>query len=110
MPHLASKHTDDFLTGSPHPPHGAPRGLLVYYILQRIAQKPVHGYEILQDIDSKTEGAWRPGPGSVYPILKRLVKEGMIKAYPSETEQHVYHITPKGQEHLVQAKQMFSDV
>lgn len=94
----------------PTRPQGAPRGLLVYYILYRIAQKPVHGYEILQDIDSKTEGAWRPGPGSVYPLLKKLVAEGMIKASPSaDSEQHIYHITPKGKEQLGEARQMFAD-
>src|SRR5438552_3272151 len=60
--------------------HSAPKGLLRYYILHKIAQKPIHGYEIIQDIDSKTEGAWRPGAGSLYPILKKLVSEGLIKA------------------------------
>ena len=83
---------------------------MVYYILHRIAQRPVHGYEILQDIDSKTEGAWRPGPGSVYPLLKKLVKDGMIKVTPSgDSEQHVYRITPKGQEQLGEARQMFAE-
>ena len=95
---------------TPTRPQGAPRGLLVYYILYMIAQKPVHGYEILQDIDSKTEGAWRPGPGSVYPLLKKLVTEGMIRASPaSDSEQHVYRITAKGQEHLGEARQMFAE-
>src|SRR6266702_1890732 len=55
--------------------HSAPKGLLRYYILHKIAQKPIHGYEIIQDIDSKTEGAWRPGAGSLYPILKKLFTE-----------------------------------
>src|SRR5438132_13484119 len=62
--------------------HSAPKGLLRYYILHKIAQKPIHGYEIIQDIDSKTEGAWRPGAGSLYPILKKLVSEGLIKPEP----------------------------
>jgi DNA-binding PadR family transcriptional regulator len=92
--------------------HSAPKGLLRYYILHKIAQKPVHGYEIIQDIDSKTEGAWRPGAGSLYPILKKLVSEGLIKAEPEPSEEatrRVYQITPKGVESLGHAKEMFTN-
>ena len=92
--------------------HSAPKGLLRYYILHKIAQKPIHGYEIIQDIDSKTEGAWRPGAGSLYPILKKLVSEGLIKAESEPSEEatrRVYHITPKGVESLVHAKEMFAN-
>ncbi|HYU88404.1 MAG TPA: PadR family transcriptional regulator, partial [Candidatus Bathyarchaeia archaeon] len=87
-------------------------GLLRYYILHKIAQKPIHGYEIIQDIDSKTEGAWRPGAGSLYPILKKLVSEGLIKADPelsNEATRRVYQITPKGVESLAHAKEMFAN-
>src|SRR6266478_8605314 len=92
--------------------HSAPKGLLRYYILHKIAQKPIHGYEIIQDIDSKTEGAWRPGAGYLYPILKKLVSEGLIKAEPepsAEATRRVYHITPKGVESLAHAKEMFTN-
>jgi DNA-binding PadR family transcriptional regulator len=90
--------------------HSAPKGLLRYYILHKIAQKPIHGYEIIQDIDSKTEGGWRPGAGSLYPIMKKLVTEGLIiaEAEPSgEATRRVYRITPKGVESLAHAKEMF---
>jgi DNA-binding PadR family transcriptional regulator len=92
-------------------PHGAPRGLLIHYILHKIASKPSHGYEILQDIEDRTKGAWRPGPGSTYPILKKLVQEGMIKADSSAREdaRRVYHITPRGIEQLKAAKQTLAD-
>ena len=92
--------------------HSAPKGLLRYYILHKIAQKPIHGYEIIQDIDSKTEGAWRPGAGSLYPILKKLVSGGLIKAEPepsAEATRRVYQITPKGVESLAHAKEMFAN-
>jgi DNA-binding PadR family transcriptional regulator len=91
--------------------HSAPKGLLRYYILHKIAQKPIHGYEIIQDIDSKTEGAWRPGAGSLYPILKKLVSEGLIKAEAEPSEEatrRVYQITSKGVESLAHAKEMFA--
>lgn len=92
-------------------PQGAPRGLLIHYILHKIASKPSHGYEILQDIEDRTKGAWRPGPGSTYPILKKLLKEGMIKTDSSAREdiRRVYHITPKGLGELRAAKQTLAN-
>ncbi len=63
---------------------------------------PAHGYDLLQEIAAKTEGAWRPGPGSIYPILKELVSEGHIQAKSSgkSGKQRVYHITAKGRSQL----------
>jgi len=94
-------------------PQGAPRGLLAYYILHSISRKPTHGYEILQDIESKTEGAWRPGAGSVYPILKKFFAEGYIKSSSAKkgvpTAQRIYEITPKGEECLRQFNEKISE-
>ena len=107
-----SKPTEDSSSIAHDRLHSAPKGLLRYYILHKIAQKPIHGYEIIQDIDSKTEGAWRPGAGSLYPILKKLVSEGLIKAEAEPSEEatrRVYQITPKGIESLTHAKQMFAN-
>jgi DNA-binding PadR family transcriptional regulator len=90
---------------------GAPRGLLLHYILHSISVKPKHGYEILQDIDGKTEGAWRPGVGSVYPILKKLLTSGYIQADdrgPVESRR-VYSITPKGVEEMKGRGEMFAN-
>jgi DNA-binding PadR family transcriptional regulator len=80
-------------------PQGIPRGFLRLYMLHRIAARPAHGYDLLQEIETKTEGVWRPGPGSIYPILKELVAGGYIKAISpgkSRRSQHIYHITPDG--------------
>lgn len=94
-------------------PQGAPRGLLHYYILHSISQGPTHGYEISQAIEEKTEGAWRPGAGSVYPTLKKLVKEGLIRVGPApksrNSSQRVYAITPKGEQCLREGKDMLAN-
>ena len=89
-------------------PQGAPRGLLLHYMLHKISQSPCHGYEILQDIDSKTEGAWRPGAGSIYPILKKLVVKGYIKAAAGArgADRKVYSITSKGLEFINEDEKM----
>jgi len=94
-------------------PQGAPRGLLAYYILNRISKSPVHGYEMLQDIGSKTEGAWRPGAGSIYPILKKFVADGYIRSDAVRglpTAQKVYRITEKGEKTLKEVRERYSEM
>jgi len=85
--------------------------LLALYILHTIALKPKHGYEIIQDINAKTEGAWSPGAGSIYPILKKLVSEGLIKPETpgAVDDRHVYHVTQKGTTQLKQLKETFAN-
>jgi len=89
---------------------GAPRGLLLHYILHSISVKPKHGYEILQDIEGKTDGAWRPGVGSVYPVLKKLLATGYIETDKrgSMDNRRVYSITPKGIEEVKERGEMFA--
>ena len=89
---------------------GAPRGLLLHYILHSISVKPRHGYEILQEIEGKTEGTWRPGVGSVYPILKKLLASGYIQADErgSLDNRRVYSITEKGIEEMKERGEMFA--
>jgi len=78
-------------------------------MLHKIAQSPCYGYEILQDIDSKTEGSWRPGAGSIYPILKKLVTKGYIKVASGgrSADRKVYSITPNGLEFIKEDEKMF---
>src|SRR5256885_13581618 len=70
-------------------PQGIPRGFLRLYVLHRIAARPAHGYDLLQEIENKTEGVWRPGAGSIYPILKELVRGGYIRAEARSEERRV---------------------
>ena len=93
--------------GSPQP-HGAPRGLLHFYALLSLAHKPMRGYDLMKEIETKTDGAWRPGPGAVYPVLRKLAKQGYIvarKAVGGPTRV-LYEITPAGLENIANAKKM----
>ncbi len=56
-----------------------PRGFLRLYILTLLSRGPSTGYSMIQTIEEKSEGAWRPGPGTMYPLLKSLVTEGLAK-------------------------------
>lgn len=94
-------------------PLRAPRGLLFYYILTRVAVRPIYGYQILQDIEDNTERVWRPGPGSIHPNLKKMLSRGYIKAKSVkkvEAGQRFHQITAKGIKHLQETKDMFVHV
>jgi len=63
----------------------------------------------MKEIEIKTEGAWRPGPGAVYPVLRKLVNQGYIAAQrnvKSGPPRVLYEITPAGLENIAHAKKM----
>lgn len=54
-------------------------------VLALLTERPMHGYEMIQELDSRTGGAWRPSPGSVYPTLQLLEDEGVIIGVADES-------------------------
>jgi DNA-binding PadR family transcriptional regulator len=53
-------------------------------VLTLLAEQDRHGYEIIQEIRERTDGAWRPSPGSVYPTLQQLEDEGLVRTEETE--------------------------
>jgi len=86
---------------------GVPTGLLIHYILHKLAFKPAYGYELLSDIERNTQGLWRPSPGSLYPLFKRMLDKGLIdvkEVKVGRRRRRLYTITPKGLTFLKDAK------
>ncbi len=78
---------------------GMVRGLLPLYVLQLLARKQAHGLEIAASIGEMTHGAWEPSPGSLYPALRQLERDGLIKGEWEATERaprRVYRLSTKG--------------
>ncbi|BAA80354.2 putative transcriptional regulator, PadR family [Aeropyrum pernix K1] len=48
-------------------------------VLRVLAERPYHGYEIMNRIEEITNGVWRPAPGTLYPLLDQLKREGLIR-------------------------------
>ena len=44
-----------------------------------LADHPAHGYQLIQEISERSDGAWTPSPGSIYPVLQQLEDEGLIE-------------------------------
>jgi DNA-binding PadR family transcriptional regulator len=71
------------------------RGEIRTALLTILAESPGHGYELIQRIEDKTEGAWKPSPGSVYPTLQLLEDEGLVTAVARDGKR-VYELTDAG--------------
>ena len=72
------------------------RGDVRAAILELLAERPMHGYEMIQEIAERSQGLWRPSPGSVYPTLQLLVDEGLIVATESEGSKKLFELTEDG--------------
>ncbi|MGY0055906.1 PadR family transcriptional regulator [Streptomyces sp. LZ34] len=73
----------------------ARRGDVRASILALLRDRPMHGYEMIQEIGERSSGAWRPSPGSVYPTLQLLEDEGLISS-ESEGGKRLFALTDEG--------------
>jgi DNA-binding PadR family transcriptional regulator len=71
-----------------------PRGFSRHYVLALLKEQPMTGKEIIDKAILQSDGKWKPSPGLIYPMLSRLLEEGLI----SETDSGKYRITSKGLE------------
>ncbi len=70
-------------------------------ILSLLAESPSNGYAIIKAVSEKTEGAWRPSPGSVYPTLQQLVDEDLIVAV-GEGRKTEFQLTDEGRAYIAE--------
>ncbi|MEW2257316.1 PadR family transcriptional regulator [Streptomyces sp. NPDC047869] len=73
----------------------ARRGDVRASILALLKERPMHGYEMIQEIAERSGGAWKPSPGSVYPTLQLLEDEGLIVS-ESEGGKKLFALTDSG--------------
>ena len=73
------------------------RGEIRPLILSVLAAKPMHGYEVIQELENRSGGRWRPSAGSVYPTLQQLADEGLVTAEDVDGRR-VYTLTDAGRE------------
>ncbi|HJJ23182.1 MAG TPA: PadR family transcriptional regulator [Nitrosopumilus sp.] len=71
-----------------------PRGFSRYFILELLKKKTHTGKEIIDYAVEQSNGIWKPSPGLIYPLLGRLLDEGLIE----ETKDGRYQLTKKGTE------------
>jgi DNA-binding PadR family transcriptional regulator len=71
------------------------RGDIRTALLLILEEGPGHGYELIQRLEEKSDGAWRPSPGSVYPTLQLLDDEGLVTASERDGKR-TFEITEAG--------------
>jgi len=73
----------------------ARRGDVRFALLRLLADEPRNGYQLIQAIEERSEGLWRPSPGSVYPTLAQLEDEGLIRSVEADGARR-FEITDAG--------------
>ena len=90
------------------PPFGrgrkARRGDVRAAALVLLDEEPRNGYQLMQEIEERSDGAWRPSPGSVYPALAQLEDEGLVRTSESEGRR-VFELTDEGRAYVEERRE-----
>lgn len=81
----------------------ARRGDVRAAILVLLAEQSRNGYQLMQEIETRSEGAWRPSPGSMYPALQQLEDEGLVQV-STDANGRVFSLTDAGKKEAEAAK------
>jgi DNA-binding PadR family transcriptional regulator len=76
--------------------HRRSRGDVRAAVLALLVERPMHGYEIIQEINARSGGYWRPSPGSVYPTLQLLTDQGLLSMEGGPGSKRQYALTDEG--------------
>jgi len=79
----------------------ARRGDVRAALLVLLAEEPRNGYGLMQEIEARSNGAWRPSPGSVYPALSQLEDEGLVRALQTGGRK-LFDLTEEGRAHVTE--------
>jgi DNA-binding PadR family transcriptional regulator len=79
----------------------ARRGDVRRALLLLLDEEPRNGYQLMQAIEERSGGRWRPSPGSVYPALSQLEDQGFVRATERDGAK-LFEITPAGRKHLAE--------
>lgn len=88
----------------------ARRGDVRLAILALLAQEPANGYSLIGKISDRTDGRWRPSPGSIYPVLRQLTEDGLVAGEDADVEGAGYTITEAGRAYLAEHQERVSRV
>jgi DNA-binding PadR family transcriptional regulator len=64
-----------------------------------LAEQPLNGYQLMQEIEERSGGVWRPSPGSIYPALSQLEDEGLVRSDES-AGRRAFQLTDDGRDYV----------
>lgn len=77
------------------------RGFVQLAILQLLKEEAMHGYQIMKELEERSEGHYTASAGTIYPALQELLDKNMV-ALQLESDKKVYSINENGRKHLEQ--------
>lgn len=78
------------------------RGDVRSAILGVLAEQPMNGYQVIQQIAERSGGAWKPSPGSVYPTVSQLEDEGLVRAREDDGGRRTLELTDEGRNYVAE--------
>jgi DNA-binding PadR family transcriptional regulator len=84
-------------------------GDMKYVILKLLKDRPMHGYDVIKELEEKTRGCYKPSPGTVYPTLQWLEEGGLVEM-ATEDGKKIYSITDDGLKFLEDNKSTVEDI
>ena len=85
----------------------ARRGDIRAAILAVLAEQPMNGYQIIQEVAERSSGMWKPSPGSIYPTLQQLEDEGLIRA-DADAGRRTFTLTDEGRAYVTEHREEVS--
>lgn len=87
-----------------------PKGYIRYQVLESLNKQSMSGSEIINEIEARTNGRWKPSPGSIYPLLSWLQDNGHIRELPSnQSGMKRYELTGSGKDVLEQQRKIMEE-
>lgn len=86
----------------------ARRGDIRWALLIGLLDGPAHGYELINRLETRAGGVWRPSAGSVYPTLQLLEEEGLIKGHDDDGKR-VFELTDQGRTAATEASERMGE-
>jgi len=86
----------------------ARRGDVRAAVLLLLEEQPMHGYQLIQEISERSEGAWRPSAGAIYPALALLEDEGFV-TIAAEGGRKLASLTDEGRAYLDENRESLGD-
>src|SRR5918997_4291084 len=86
----------------------AARGDVRAAVLLLAAERPMHGYQLMQAIADRSAGRWTPSPGAIYPTISQLEDEGLV-AVTAEAGRKLVTLTDAGRRHVEERRETWAD-
>lgn len=106
-PHpLGSRESVVRFSGPRGPTRRSKRGDVRAAVLLLLDELPRNGYQLIQELERRSNGAWRASPGSIYPVLSQLEDEGLV-VVELATSGRTFSLTPAGRTWLAERREAF---